>query len=202
MRIVEQSWDWRVPPYSGAAAEIEDAARVCTATKSGECNAEAEEFVRRLIKKGHESPLEHEFASIEVVTSRAVMCELTRHRLASFSVESQRYVKYEELEVINPVWWGNWSKEEQQIWTSAMHHAEREYQCFISLGCKPEKARDVLPNATATTFIMTANLREWRHILKLRTARGVYPQTRLLMLSVLKGFQEQCPAVFGDIAME
>ena len=79
--------------------KIECCGRVCyQSTPKGK----PEEFIRMLIKRGHESVLEHVSLTFHIICDRAVMSELTRHRLASFSVESTRYVKYGEIEVIMP----------------------------------------------------------------------------------------------------
>ena len=62
-----------------------------------------------------------------------------------------------------------------------MEDAERAYHELLSGGCKPEDARKVLPNSTATRIIMKANLREWRHVFGLRMSKAAYPEMRSLM---------------------
>ena len=157
---------------------------------------DAENFVRSIIKRGHESVLEHVSLTFKIVCDRAIMAELTRHRLASFTVESTRYVKYDELTVIQPP-----SKTDEAIiafrWSIREH--ERSYQMFIKNGEPPEIARAVLPQCTATTLYMTANLRELRHILKLRTDKAAHSQMRFIAGKILDIMREKLPVIVEDI---
>ena len=70
---------------------------------------------------------------------------------------------------------------------------------MLKIGNRPEEARSVLPNSTKTEIIVTANLREWRHILKLRTAPNAHPQMRELMLPLLQELKTKIPIIFDDI---
>lgn len=161
--------------------------------------SDAESFVRSIIKRGHESVLEHVSLTFHIICDRAIMAELTRHRLASFTVESTRYVKYDELTVIQPP-----LKTDEAIiafrWSIREH--ERNYQMFIKNGEPPEIARAVLPLCLATELYMTANLRELRHILKLRTASKVnaaHPQMRFVAGQILDILREKLPVIVEDI---
>lgn len=118
------------------------------------------------------------------------MAELTRHRLASFTVESTRYVKYDELRFI---------KGYAPVWSSYVEGVEAIYKEALKRGEPPEIARAVLPQCTATTIYMTANLREWRHVLKLRTAKAAHPQMRQIMNQILAVFKEKLPVIVEDI---
>lgn len=157
---------------------------------------DAENFVRSIIKRGHESVLEHVSLTFKIICDRAIMAELTRHRLASFTVESTRYVKYDELTIIHPT-----LKTNEAIiafhWSIREH--ERNYQMFIKNGATPEQARAVLPLCLATELYMTANLRELRHILKLRTDKAAHPQMRQIMNQILAVFKEKLPVIVEDI---
>ena len=145
-------------------------------------------FVSMLIKRGHESVLEHVSLTFKIVCDRAIMAELTRHRLASFTVESTRYVKYDELKFIDPPDMVN------------VRAFELLYRGLIENDkLPPEIARSVLPQCTATTLYMTANLREWRHVLKLRTAKAAHPQMRQIMKQILAVFKEKLPVIVEDI---
>ena len=153
-------------------------------------------FVRKIIKRGHESVLEHVSLTFKIVCDRAIMAELTRHRLASFTVESTRYVKYDELAAINPF------PDDivgESFWLSMMSEAERNYKDLSNSGATPELARAILPQCTATTLYMTANLREWRHVLKLRTDKAAHPQMRFIMNQILAVFKEKLPVIVEDI---
>ncbi|MBR3747694.1 MAG: FAD-dependent thymidylate synthase [Selenomonadaceae bacterium] len=159
-------------------------------------NEAAESFVRSIIKRGHESVLEHVSLTFHIVCDRAIMAELTRHRLASFTVESTRYVKYNELTVIKP-----FSTPDGSDFTFflIMKEAEKNYLFLIEEGVKPELARAVLPQCTATTLYMTANLREWRHVLKLRTDKAAHPQMRFVAGQILDILREKLPVIVEDI---
>lgn len=160
------------------------------------------DFVRKIIKRGHESVLEHVSLTFKIVCDRAIMAELTRHRLASFTVESTRYVKYDELPVIQPQFNDPDEDDEfscRQAWLELVIQAEAYYEILLKRGATPELARSVLPQCTATTIYMTANLRELRHILKLRTAKAAHPQMRQIMKQILAVFKEKLPVIVEDI---
>ena len=157
---------------------------------------DAENFVRKIIKLGHESVLEHVSLTFKIVCDRAIMAELTRHRLASFTVESTRYVKYDELTVIKPFSTPDGS--DFTFW-HMMREVERNYLFLINQGVAPEIARSVLPLCLATESYMTANLRELRHILKLRTAKAAHPQMRQVAGQILSILREKLPVIVEDI---
>ena len=159
----------------------------------------AESFVRMLIKRGHESVLEHVSLTFRIICDRAIMAELTRHRHASFTVESTRYVKYDELTFISPF------REDvvgDFITTQDCIRAEKTYRDWLNHGATPEQARAVLPNCLKSELYMTANLRSWRWILKLRTSKAAHPQMRQLMNQVLAVFKEKLPVIVEDIKNE
>ena len=157
---------------------------------------DAESFVRSIIKRGHESVLEHVSLTFHIVCDRAIMAELTRHRLASFTVESTRYVKYDELTVIQPPL----PTADAIIgFRYSIREIERLYEMFIKNGEKPEKARAVLPLCLATELYMTANLREWRHVLKLRTDKAAHPQMRVVAGQILEILRDKLPVIVEDI---
>ena len=163
--------------------KLEICGKVSRQSKLGD----AENFVRSIIKRGHESVLEHVSLTFKIVCDRAIMAELTRHRLASFTVESTRYVKYDELKTILPTC------------GVALNYIEDVYKALLEDGKPPEIARSVLPLCTATTIYMTCNLREWRHVLKLRTAKAAHPQMRQIMNQILAVFKEKLPVIVEDI---
>jgi thymidylate synthase (FAD) len=155
-----------------------------------------------ILEHGHETVIEHVSASIRFITNRGVTHELVRHRLASYSQESTRYVRYSgELEFIKPVWFdvSDYSETQKQNWLQAMEQAEKFYLEALKAGDKPEQAREILPNAIKTEIVVTANLREWRHIFDMRCSQKAHPQIRVLMLDCLKGFAKEIPVVFDDL---
>lgn len=165
---------------------MEYAGRNCYRSHDKITEDSAERFVKGLLKRGHLSPLEFADMTVELVTSRDVMAELTRHRLSSFCIESQRYVCMSgDIAFIEPLFYRE-SEVLSDFWRFCMEDAEQSYHYLLDNGCKPEDARKVLPNSTATHIIMKANLREWRHILSLRLGKGVYPEMRDLMAQLLE----------------
>jgi thymidylate synthase (FAD) len=85
------------------------------------------------------------------------------------------------------------------LWDSACRNAEISYFDLINYGATPQMARTVLPNSVKTEIVMTCNLREWRHVLKLRTSQAAHPQMRSLMVSLLELFKRELPEIFGDL---
>jgi thymidylate synthase (FAD) len=170
-------------------ANIEPAGRTCYKSESNITADSAADFVRMLIRSGHESVLEHEKITVRFVCDRGVSHELVRHRIASFSQESTRYCNYSknkfggEITFIIPPFGDDsdyWTTREIE-WKSAMRDAERHYMNLIEMGWTPQQARSVLPNSLKTEVVVTANIREWRLILKQRTSAKAHPQMRELM---------------------
>lgn len=181
------------------------AGRNCYASQDKINDNSYERFIDSLIERGHGSPLEFGDMTYDITTSRAVLAELTRHRLASFCVESQRYIqeaKSGDIDFIQPPWFGKKNDKADTVWLQMMTADENSYKFLIEAGMKPEEAREVLPNSTACRIIMKANLREWRHIFTLRCSKRAYPQMRELMLDMLEQAHETVPKVFDDLYAE
>ena len=198
MKIINASYHIETP-IDGAEIlkRIEKAGRTCYKSEDRITAESAENFVRMLIERGHESVLEHESITVRFVCDRGVSHEIVRHRIASFSQESQRYVRYNgDIEFINP---RMPNAKAYEAWHELCERAEETYKELLSYGIQPQQARAVLPNSTKTEIVMTANLREWRHFLKLRTAPAAHPQMRELTVPLLHELQERIPVVFDDI---
>ena len=198
MKIINASYHIETP-IDGAEIlkRIEKAGRTCYKSEDRITAESAENFVRRLIECGHESVLEHESITVRFVCDRGISHEIVRHRIASFSQESQRYVRYNgDIEFINP---RMPNAKAYEAWQESCERAEETYKELLSYGVQPQQARAVLPNSTKTEIVMTANLREWRHFLKLRTAKAAHPQMRELTVPLLHELQERIPVVFDDI---
>jgi thymidylate synthase (FAD) len=176
---------------------LERCGRTCYKSEDKITEDSAEKFVRALIKSGHESVIEHYSITVKVVCSRAISHQIVRHRIGSYSQESQRYVSYKDgIEVIErPGLKGEALKE----WEGAQQRSIDSYRRLIELGIKPEVARDVLANAAATEIVMTLNLRQWRHFCRLRTSPAADPQMRVIAGMILKEFKERLPVIFEDI---
>lgn len=202
MKLIEQSWAWEQKPPANPLALIEKAGRTCYKSEDKISPESAQRFVKMLIKNRHETVIEHVTASVRFITNRGISHELVRHRLCSYSQESTRYVRYQdEMEFIVPVWWNqaDYPAEAKQLWLTAMEKAENTYLALLKHGNKPEQARDVLPHALKTELVMTANLREWRHVFSIRCAQEAHPQLRALMRNCLQGFSEAVPIIFDDL---
>lgn len=200
MKIIEPSVELMTPFNGNEVLKfIEKCGRVCYRSEGNITADSAPLFVKNLIRRGHESVLEHFSCTFKIICDRGVMAELTRHRLASFSVESTRYCDYSGgLTFINPHFWND-GESRQMLLENAMIEAEQKYLRMRNCGCKPEQARAVLPLSLATTIIMTANLREWRHILKLRTDSKAHPQMRYIANMILDVFKKNLPVIFEEI---
>lgn len=156
----------------------------------------------KLIGWGHTSVLEHVSLSATIRTDRAIANELTRHRLASFTQESTRYVDYTGggIEVIRPHELPNDKTQAADVaWFEACVTAELAYTRMRENGVLPEIARSVLPLCTATTLHMTANLREWRHIFRLRCDKAAHPDIQRLCADLLRQARELVPVVFDGL---
>jgi thymidylate synthase (FAD) len=198
MEIINQSWSWVQKPVLPLHV-IEAAGRTCYKSEEKITESSSEAFAKMILSRGHDSVIEHVSASVRFITNRGVTHELVRHRLCAFSQESTRYVNYggKDIQFIQPVWEDAVSKQSVSDWTFAMKESERRYNDLLAEGWRPEQARDVLPNALKTEIVVTANLREWRHIFRLRTSKAAHPQMRTLMLSCLLGFQSEIPVLFN-----
>lgn len=205
MKIIEQSY--RILWNPGDV--IERAARTCyrSEDKITEDGSSDQKIKEMLITLGHTAMLEHSALSVEFTTDRAIANELERHRLCSFAQESTRYCNYSkdkfgnELAFVKPEWVSD-CMFGSNLWLSTCNMAERYYKALLTNGLKPEDARCVLPLCLATKLVMTTNYAEWRHILKLRTAKGAHPQMRALMIPLLEELRETIPVIFDDIKVE
>ena len=218
MEVINQSVKFR--PYQPASLEcvfsVADAARTCYQSEKGGVEKEVE-LIKRCIRKGHESVLEHINIGVSFITDRGVTHELVRHRLAAYSQESTRYVKYQGgMRFIQPVWLPNlirvwdhqsvyWARQRGDIsdqefyWLMGCQQSEIQYSRLIDSGWSPQQARTVLNNSLKTQIEMTCNLREWRHILRLRCSKAAHPQMRELMRQTLSIFVNTYTPFFQDI---
>ena len=183
---------------------IELAGRVCYKSESRISDSSAEKFIANIVKSGHESVIEHISLTFKIICDRGVTHEIVRHRLASYSQESSRYCDYSndkfggELTFIKPCFWAE-DDENFLLWKNTMAQLEKTYLEMRKKGARPEQARLILPNSLKTEIFMTANLREWRHFLKLRTSQRAHPQMREVAVKIYKVLNEKLPIIFSDI---
>lgn len=207
MRIVEPRVEiMSIIDSDSILKNLELYGRVCYKSEDGITEDSANRFIRMIIKNGHESVLEHEKITVKFICDRGVSHEIVRHRIASYSQESTRYCNYHqdkfgsELTLIKPCFWEE-KQEQYEIWKSNMQIIEDSYNKLISLGAKPEEARSILPNSLKTEIVVTMNMREMRHFLKLRTSLKAHPQMRQVACMLLKELKEKLPVIFEDIEM-
>lgn len=192
-------------PLDGQAVlrHIERCGRVCYKSEDKITEDSAAKFVAGIIKRGHEAVLEHFNITVKFVCDRGVSHEIVRHRMASYCQESTRYCNYSkdgfggEITVIKPCYLEE-NSPAYFYWSAACRKAENAYFNILNFGCSPQEARAVLPSSLKTEVVMTANLREWRHFFKLRTAPAAHPQMREVAWMLLKQMREMIPGVFDD----
>ncbi len=209
MRIIEPSYviEDEIEPQKMMQV-IERAGRTCYKSEQNIGEGSAEKFIANIIKRGHESVIEHEKITVRFICDRGVTHELVRHRMASYSQESTRYCNYtndkfgNELTFIRPCFWDENTEEgkaKMELWKKSMQNIENEYNELISMGAKPEEARSILPNSLKTEIVVTMNLRSWRHFFKLRTAKAAHPQIRQISCALLDELKVKLPVIFGDL---
>jgi thymidylate synthase (FAD) len=175
-------------------------AKVSRGKKEAPTLPEARHFIRKLIAKGHESVLEHAYATFYIEgISRVTMAQITRHRLASFTVESQRSVRPEKGVVVPT---SIEAAPNESLIQIHLNNAFLLYDYLVLSGVPKEDARYFLPQAVTTSLVVTANFREWRHILKLRTSPEAQWEIRELSTEIGKILMEKAPSVFEDIMKE
>jgi thymidylate synthase (FAD) len=185
---------------------LEHAGRVCYRSERAALlrgsKGEPGEFIQRRIREGHESIIEHASLTFEISDiSRACSHQLVRHRIASYSQESQRYVDLSDPELVVPPSVAQ-SPEAMRIWHDLTGRMKRAYRDLRKLGIRKEDARFLLPNATATRIVVTMNFRELRHFFKVRCDRAAQWEIRALATEMLKLAYQVAPAVFEDLYQE
>lgn len=197
---------------------IERACRTCYRSEGLITEDSYKKLLKNCINRGHESILEHEKITIRMICDIGVYKDLTRHRFGSFSIESTRYCNYgkdkfnNEIKFIEPVFYADtWldavtecreetiNEKKSNIWTRCMDEIEDIYKSMSNLGCTPDEMRMILPHSTAAEVTMTANIREWRHILGLRCSKAAHPAIRQLLIPLLLKFKEDMPELFSAI---
>lgn len=154
-------------------------------------------FVKNLIKREHESVLEHVVFTVVFIVDRGLSHEIVRHRLASYTQSSTRYYRFKD-DVTFVIPQADGVGYNVGTWHKACDDAEKAYFKLLETQA-PEIARNVLPMSTATELAMTANIREWRHFFRLRAAPTAHPQLRTLVNKLLVELKTKLPTIFGDL---
>lgn len=205
MKIIEPSVELiNAPDYKTLLTTIEAAGRTCYKSEDKITDGSAEKFVRGIIKRGHEAVIEHGSLSVRFICDRGVSHEIVSHRLAAFCKESTRYCNYGkegfggEITVVEPCYLDK-NTFAYDEWKEACRRAETAYFNLLDWGLSPQEARSVLPNSLKTEVVMTADLREIRHFLKLRCTAAAHPDMRVVANLLLKECKTRYPVFFEDI---
>lgn len=180
---------------------IERACRTCYRSEGKISEESYKTLLKNCITRGHESVLEHEKVTVRMYCDLGVYKDLTRHRIASFSIESTRYCNYgkdkfdNELKVIKPCNIEEGTKLYKN-WKNACEAIEKNYMEMSNEGALPDQLRMILPHSIAAEVTMTANIREWKHILNLRTSKHTHPSIRQVLIPLLLHFKEIMPEIF------
>ncbi|MCX7679125.1 MAG: FAD-dependent thymidylate synthase [Spirochaetes bacterium] len=181
---------------------IEEAGRTCYLSLDKMSDGTEKNFIRNCIKNGHLSILEHASATFRIQgASRAFTHQLVRHRIASYSQQSQRYVDEQEFHYIVPPEIEK-NEEALALFRAFIEHSRATYKKLRELGIKKEDARFVLPNALESQIVFSANFRELRFIFTLRLHPSAQWEIRRVCLEMLKIMQREAPSVFGDFAID
>lgn len=207
MRIIEPYIE--VEPIDGVKImkNIERACRTCYRSEGLITNDSYKNLIANCINRGHQSVLEHEKITVRMTCDIGVYKDLTRHRFGSFSIESTRYCNYgkdkfdNEIKFIKPCNIDE-NSELYSFWHHAMERIEMDYIHMSDNGATPDQMRMILPHSTAAQVTMTANIREWRHILELRCAKMTHPAVRQICIPLLIYFQALMPELFKDIPFD
>lgn len=167
----------------------------------------AKQFCQLLKRLGHESVFEHAYASFQLENvSRSLTHQLVRHRLASYTQESQRYVKQDGFSYITPPSLKDKLKgldaKLRSKYRNYMLDAASFYKRLIESGIPKEDARYIIPNAASTKIVVTANFRQWRHMLKLRGSLHAQWEIREVFVDILRKLWKIAPNVFDDFQVE
>lgn len=197
--------------YEDMLRRVERIGRVCYKSEDRIEEGSAEKFIRGIIRRGHESVIEHGSITVKFICDRGVTHEIVRHRIASYSQESTRYCNYvkekfgSQITCIDLATGFRYDlsdetdRKKYEVWQRAMENAERSYFQMIELGATPQEARSVLPNSLKTELVATMNLREWRHFFRLRADAAAHPQCREVAQMLLERFAKDYPVFFADL---
>lgn len=184
---------------------IATVARTCYKSESMSTPESDKALVKRLVDSKHHAMIEFADITVRFTCDRGVSHEIVRHRLMSFSMESQRYCTYSkdkfgnEITFVLPAWYKDDAGTRERLFITALRITEGVYMRLIEDGATAQEARAVLPNATKTEINCKANLREWLHFLTLRCSTAAHPDIRILALDLLKQLHEQIPVIFDKL---
>lgn len=210
---------------------IELAMRNCYKSEDKITTDSYKKIIPSVISKGHTSTIEHVSFTFRIITSRDVLQELVRHRIASYSVESTRYCNYNKkgMQFIKPAFVSDedlnkaielykYNKEDLEKlinsdnisndvkcifrWLEDIKAVETSYNYMIEHGWKPQQARAILPGCLKTEIVMTMNCRSLLNFIELRTSNSAHPDIVVIAKEIQKIVTEICPEIFGNIKLK
>lgn len=163
---------------------------------NGMSTEEIRKFIKKLIELGHTSALEHASFTFAVEgVSRALLAQITRHRMGSYSVKSQRYVNEHDFDFVTPSSITEKGKKEE--YEKCVEHIRNSYNELLKFVPK-EDARFVLPNACTTQFVVTMNARSLLNFFELRCCNRAQWEIRELADEMLKLCKKVAPTIFEN----
>lgn len=205
VRLIEPSYEiWTPLDGDYILRFIEKCARNCYKSEGVINDHSAEKMVKKLIELGHTAMLEHFNITVKITTDLGCYKDITRHRHVSYAIESTRYCNYgkdkfgSEITFIKPAHIPEGTPM-YDAWYKGICEIEKQYMEIVKCGGNADHARMLLPHSVKADVVMTANLREWRHVLSLRTASAAHPTVQQIMKLLLQEFKAKIPVVFDDI---
>lgn len=219
--LTKEAGSWETDARTDADKLSEFSGRICYQSFGSKQGRKTnKEYLEHILSSAHGSVLEHAtFTLLFTGVSRSLTHELVRHRAGfGYSQLSQRYVDESETEYIIP----DIIAEDPELFSIFEKAIEASHSAYLaltrSISAKIEKerpnltstekrkiarqaARSVLPNATETKIVVTANVRAWRHFLELRGGEGAEPEIRKLAILVFKTLQPNAPNLFADFTI-
>jgi len=192
-----------------ALLAIQRVAKTCYKSYSDSDDIEsAKRLTKALLASGHTAMFEFYNITMNYISNIAAYKDLTRHRHASYAIESTRWCNYSkdkhngEIKFLDPIEISKDTKK-YDLWIKAMQQAEQNYLEMAAEGALPDELSLVLPQSTAAEFNISANLREWRHILSLRSSVSSTGHARpcicQIMDATLELFHQNIPVLFDDL---
>lgn len=191
-----------------ALLTIQKVAKTCYKTNKDTDNmASAMRIAKQLMESGHHSMFEFYNITMKYLSNIAAYKDLRTHRHSTFAVESTRWCNYSkgkfgnEISFLMPIEIPT-DTIQYQVWLNGCQQAEQNYMDMMSMGATPDQASLLLPQSTAAEFVVTANIREWRHILSLRavgTTGKPRPCVQQIMEPTLELFHKKIPVLFDDL---
>lgn len=206
VRIVQPAVYVTPVDTEGWLKTIERAGRLCYRSGHRMTADSCQGFVKGLVLRGHESVLEHVSWSVVFMCDRAIANQIVRHRIGAYSQVSSRFDLTAErlggeIAVVEPFYLQPGTPA-YATWYEACSATEVLYRELLAYGCTPEQARTALPLSLCTYLMVTYNLRQWRHFLRLRTARAAHPQMRQLAIPLYLYLKEHVPVLFTGIGYD